>query len=406
MHNLSDSTIRKAVPQDKPIKLNDGGGLYLVITTTGGKLWRFNYRFLGKQKTLSIGKYPAVTLSKAREKHQAALAMLADGIDPAAAKQQKKVADKVRHDNTLKAVFDEWLGSQKCSAATVNRKSKAITADLLPALGKLPIADITAKQLLVEMKKVEARGAVYSAHRLREYCGEIWRFAVAEEYMAADENVVPYLKGRLQTYATTNHPAITDPVRLGELLRAIEGYTGSPVTVAALRLAPMLLCRPGELRNARWADIDLDAGTWGFIASKTKKPHIVPLSTQAVAIFSRLRNVTGHSALVFPGVRNHAKPMSENTINAALRYLGFEADEVVGHGFRATARTLLDEVLGFGFDVIEHQLAHAVKDPLGTAYNRTSHLPERIKMMQVWSDYLDRLRTGADEVELRPAAKK
>lgn len=406
MPQLEDITIRKAKPEASPYKLVDGDGLYLFVTPAGGKLWRFNYRFFGKYKTLSIGKYPTVTLSKAREKHQAALAMLADGIDPATAKRQKKVADKVKHGNTLKAVVQEWLGRQECSVATVKRKSKAIDADLLPALGKMPIVDITAKQLLTELRKVEARGAVYSAHKLREYCGEIWRFAVTEEYMKAGQNIVPNLKGALKAFDVKNHPAITDPVRLGELLRAIDGYTGSPVTVAALKLAPMLLCRPGELRNARWADIDLSACTWSYITSKTKQQHIVPLSKQAVAIFTNLHNITGHSALVFPGVRNHAKPMSENTINAALRYLGFDADEVVGHGFRATARTILDEVLGFRPEFIEHQLAHAVKDPLGRAYNRTSHLAERVKMMQSWADYLDRLRIGADVVELRPAAKK
>ncbi|MDP2785036.1 MAG: integrase arm-type DNA-binding domain-containing protein [Sulfurimicrobium sp.] len=402
MPTLSDITIRKAVQQDKPVKLNDGAGLYLVVTPTGGKLWRFNYRFMGKQKTLSIGKYPTITLSKARERHQAALVMLADGIDPAAAKQQKKTADKVRHDNTLASMVDAWLGRQACSAATISRKRKAITADLFPALGKRPITDIEAPQLLAELRKVEARGANYSAHRLREYCGEIWRFAVAEGHMRADQNIVPNLKGALKPFEVTNHPAITDPARLGDLLRAIENYTGSPVTVAALKLAPMLLCRPGELRNARWADVDLVAGKWCYLASKTKQSHIVPLSKKAIAIFTDLRNITGHSDLVFPGVRNHAKPMSENTINAALRYLGFEADEVVGHGFRATARTLLDEVLGFRLDFIEHQLAHAVKDPLGTAYNRTTHLAERTKMMQAWADYLDRLRIGADVVALRP----
>lgn len=406
MPQLEDITIRKANPEASPYKLVDGNGLFLFVTPAGGKLWRFNYRFLGKYKTLSIGKYPTVTLSKAREKHQTALAMLADGIDPAAAKQQQKAAEKVKHGNTLKAVVDEWLARQECSEATVKRKSKAITADLLPALGRLPIVDITAKQLLVELRKVEARGAVYSAHKLREYCGEIWRFAVTEEYMKAEQNIVPNLKGALKAFEVKNHPAITDPVRLGELLRAIDGYSGSPVTVAALKLAPMLLCRPGELRNARWADIDLSACTWSYIASKTKQSHIVPLSKQAVAIFSDLRNITGHAELVFPGVRNHAKPMSENTINAALRYLGFDADEVVGHGFRATARTILDEVLGFRPEFIEHQLAHAVKDPLGRAYNRTSHLAERKKMMQSWADYLDRLRIGADVVELRPAEKK
>lgn len=401
---LEDITIRKAVPRDKPYKLVDGDGLYLIVTAAGGKLWRFNYRFMGAHRTLAIGKYPAITLAKAREKHRAALAMLADGTDPAAAKQQKKVADKVRHGNTLEAVSLEWLENQKCSAATTRRKRTAISADLYPALGKLPIADITAMQLLAELRKVEARGAVYSAHKLREYCGEIWRYACSTG--RTENNIVPNLKGALKPFEVTHHPAITDPARLGELLRAIDGYTGSPVTVAALKLAVMLLCRPGELRHARWANVDLDAGTWSYFVGKVKVDHIVPLSRQAVAILAELRNITGHAALVFPGVRHHDQPMSENTVNAALRYLGFEADEVVGHGFRATARTILDEVLGFRPEFIEHQLAHAVKDPLGRAYNRTSHLAERVKMMQSWADYLDRLRTGADVVELRPAAKK
>jgi integrase len=280
----------------------------------------------------------------------------------------------------------------------VNRERRLIEKDMAAIWG-MPITDVTAPMLLATLRKLEKRGVVETAHRARSLAGRIFRYAIATG--RAQNNPAEALAGALEQPKTKHFSSVTDPAKIGELLRAMHSYQGSVVTTAALKLAPMLFVRPGELRKARWADVDLAASEWRFIASKTGTPHIVPLSSQAVAILEELQPITRRSEFVFPGVRSAKRPMSENTINAALRYLGYDGDIITGHGFRAMARTVLDEVLGFRPDYIEHQLAHAVRDPLGRAYNRTAHLAERKKMMQAWADYLDSLRTSANVIPIR-----
>jgi integrase len=403
MQKLTDLDCRKAKPKESPYKIIDGGGMYMMITATGSKLWRYNYRHDGKQKTLAIGAYPDVPLSLAREKHIAARAKVAAGIDPSEDKQAAKEAGKAENANTVQAVSEKWLllHSAKVAANTAASTRALLENNLFPALGTRPITSVTKKDLLPVLQAVEARGAGYSAHRLLERCGQIWRLAIADE--VTDKDPTATLKGLLKPFKVQHMPAITDPAKLGDLLRAMHNYTGSPVTVAALKLAPILFVRTGELRHAKWADIDLEAGEWAYVASKTKTEHIVPLPTQAVAILLELQPLTGSSDFVFHGARSKTRPMSENTINAALRYLGFSGDEVVGHGFRATARTILDEVLCYPPHVIEQQLSHAVRDPLGRAYNRTAHLPQRKTMLQEWADYLDTLRQGGTVLEFKRA---
>lgn len=401
---LSDPELRKARPKDVPFKLPDGKGLHLLVTPTGSKLWRFNYRHQGKHKTLALGAYPDVTLAMARERHRAARTQLAEGVDPAAVKQAAKAATREAKRHTVEAVAGRWLAlhASKVAASTATATHKLLAKNLFPLLGARPIAEVTKADLLEVLQCMEARGAVYSAHKLLGQVRQIWRMAHDEEVIGRD--VTGSLRGLLKTHETRHHPAITDPAKLGGLLQAIEGYSGSIFTQAALRLATMLFVRPGELRMMLWADVDLEKGQWAFRVSKTKTDHLVPLPRQAIAILTALHEVSGAGEYVLQGVRNHARPMSENTVNAALRYLGYSGDDVVGHGFRATARTILDEVLSYPPHIIEQQLSHAVRDPLGRAYNRTAHLPQRRAMMQAWADYLDQLKAGADVLPFTRAA--
>jgi integrase len=369
--------------------------LYLRVTETGSKLWRYNYRHSGKQKTLALGIYPDVSLADARQRHKGARKLLADGIDPSAERRAIAAAEKINATNTFGHIAEEWIAgphAAKVAPTTAAKTRSSLRANVLNELGSVPITELTAPLLLATLRKVESR-ATYSAHRYLQLITQIYRYAIASGY--TDRNIAADLKGALKPYSVEHHPAITDPSKLSELLRIIDGYSGSPVTVAALKLAVQLFVRPGELRKAKWVEIDLDNGVWSFVATKTKTPHIVPLSAQAISILRGIQPITGHLDYVFSGVRNKSRPMSENTINAALRYLGFAGDDVVGHGFRATARTILDEVLNYPAHIIEQQLAHAVRDPNGRAYNRTAHLPQRREMMQSWANYLDGLKGGA-----------
>lgn len=397
---LTDVAIRKTKPADKPQRLFDGGGLYLEIAPTGGKLWRWKYRFGGKEKRLALGAYPAVSLADARERCAEARKLLAAGIDPSEQRKAKKAANNERAANSFAALGDELLlqRAKRLAAGSAVRERRLLEKDLIPYIGQMPIADVTAPTLLAALRKIEARGAVETAHRARMLAGLIFRYAIATG--RAERNPAADLVGALVQPVGRHFASIIEPAEVAPLLRALHGYAGTPVAVAALKLAPLVFVRPGELRSARWADIDLDAGEWRYIASKTEHAHIVPLASQAVAILRELHPLTGRGEFVFPSARGKGRPMSENTVNAALRRLGFESDVMTGHGFRAMARTILDEVLGFRPDFIEHQLAHAVKDPNGRAYNRTSHLPERRKMMQAWADYLDSLRVGGNVVAI------
>lgn len=412
---LTPSQVANAKPQAKQYKLKDpaGGerGLYLLVTPSGGKLWRWKYRrpVTKKENHLALGSYPEVTLRRAREKREEARTLLAEGIDPGVQRKAHAAATLERMENTFAAVADELLRQRvtKIVAGTATRERRLLEKDLAPYIGSRPIADITAPDLLAVLRKIEARGTLETAHRAKQLAKQVFKYASATGRVPTNYNPAADLDGALAQPEVRNFATVYDPKngrddlgKVAELLRALHGYKGGPVVQAALKLAPLVFVRPGELRKARWAGVDLDAGEWRYVASKTKQPHIVPLASQAVAILRDLQPLTGRGEYVFPSGRGRSRPMSENAVNAALRYMGFDGETMTGHGFRALARTLLDEVLNFRPDIIELQLAHAVKDANGTAYNRTAHLPERRRMMQRWADYLDGLRASVDVIPL------
>lgn len=393
---LTDTECKKSKPEAKARKLFDVGGLFLLVMPTGGKLWRLKYRYLGKEKLLSLGSYPEVGLADARAKREEARKLLREGTDPSSKRQEEKAARYALVGNSFEAVAREWHEKFSGTWAPSNAKRilRLLERDVLPWIGKRPIAQITAPELLGVLRRIEERGALETAHRARVYTGVVLRFAV--QTGRADRDPTSDLRGALPPKRNGHFAAVTDPKELGELLRTIDSYKGSPVVAAALKLAPMLFVRPGELRSMRWADLDLDKGEWAFTVTKTKTDHIVPLAPPAVAILRDLQPLTGNGAFVFPGGRTNTRPLSDNAILAALRRLGVPKEQASGHGFRATARTILDEVLGFGPHLIEHQLAHSVRDPLGRSYNRTTHLPQRRRMMVEWADYLGKLKAGVD----------
>ncbi|KQW96583.1 integrase [Massilia sp. Root418] len=399
---LTDTFVRTVKPgRLSGEKHTDGAGMYLLVKETG-KYWRMNYRFLGKRKTLALGVYPEVSLATARKRRDDARRLLAEGIDPSQAKRDDRNTRTAAAAQTFEAVANQWLLkiAPTRSTSTQGKVKGWLEKNVFPVIGKKPIANIKPRDVLAAVQKMEARGAVESAHRVKQVCGQIFRFAVALDLVERD--ITADLRGALAPTVKGNFAAITEPKQVGALMRAIYDYHGFPAAVAALKLAPLMFVRPGELRAAEWAEIDLDAAEWRIPAAKMKMKveHLVPLSTQAVDILRELQPITGDGQYVFPSLRSKAC-MSENTINAALRYMGYGKETMTGHGFRAMARTILDEVLGERPDLIEHQLAHTVRDPLGRAYNRTSHLPARREMMQRWADYLDKLRVGAEVVPLR-----
>lgn len=408
---LTDTFVKNVKASGSPTgnKHTDGQGLYLHVKANGkktGKYWRMNYRFHGKQRTLALGVYPAVSLSKARQKRDKARELLADGIDPSAAKRNEKQALAQAATNTFAAVARDWLTktAAKRAAITQEKVTAWVEKDIIPFIGKMPISAIGPRDVLAVVRKVEARGAIDSAHRIKQLCGQVFRFAVV--CGLAQRDVTSDLREALSAKVMKHHSAITEPKQAGELMRSIHAYMGHICTVAALKLSPLVFVRPGELRTAEWSEIDLDAAEWRIPASKMKmdQAHIVPLSRQAIEILRSIHDISGHGRYVFPSLRTGERPMSENTINAALRGMGYSQEEHTAHGFRAMARTIMDEVLGERVDLIEHQLAHAVKDANGRAYNRTAHLPARREMMQRWADYLDKLRIGADVIKMRGAA--
>ncbi|MFT4197678.1 MAG: integrase arm-type DNA-binding domain-containing protein [Pseudoxanthomonas sp.] len=397
---LTDVVIRKARPEAKPRKLADGGGLYLLLNPDGARWWRLKYRFAGKEKLLSLGTYPDTSLGEARERRDAARKLLANGVDPGVQRKAEKARSAELAANTFEAVAREWYAVKSVQLVPSYRSKvlARIEGDLLPLLGKRPVAELTAPEILKALRRIEDRGANETAHRVLQTCGQVFRYAVATGLLDADPTAA--LRGALAPVQGSHHAAITDPVALGGLLRAVDGYDGHLATRYALQLAALLFVRPGELRHAEWAEFDLQARQWCIPAVKMKmrEDHIVPLSDQAIAILKQLETVSGNRQYLFPSVRSPKRAMSDNTLNAALRRLGYATTSHTAHGFRATARTLLDEVLHFRPDYIEHQLAHAVRDPNGRAYNRTAHLPERRKMMQAWADYLERLRKDDPKV--------
>ena len=406
---LADTFVRQVKHSGKPAgdKHTDGGGMYLLVKS-GGKYWRMDYTHAEKRKTLALGVYPAVSLAKARARRDKARELLAGGIDPSTAKKEDKQAQADAAANTFEAVARDWLIKTKAKRAEIThlKVSTWLEKDAFPFIGNMPISTIGPRDVLDKVvRKVEARGAIDTAHRLKQLCGQVFRYAVVTGL--AERDVTADLSEALVTKTQRHHAAITEPKQVGELMRSIFAYTGHPCTVAALKLTPLLFVRPGELRTMEWAELDLEAAEWRIPGSKMKMKveHVVPLCTQAIELLRSVQPITGHGRYVFPSLRTGERPMSENTINGAVRAMGYSKEVHTAHGFRATARTIMDEVLGERVDLIEHQLAHAVKDANGRAYNRTAHLPARRVMMQTWADYLDKLRVGADVIPLRIAAK-
>ena len=388
---LTDTKLRSLKPQGKVYRLADASGLCVEVRPSGARIWRYRYRFAGKANMLTIGDYPAVSLAEARAERDKVRTQLKKGMDPALVVKIGRAAQEEEAGNTFGVLAEELVTqrAKKLTPGSVVRERRMLERDL-GSIADLPVRSVTAPILLKALRKIEARGAVETAHRARAAASMVFRYAIATG--RAENNPALSLAGALTPTKTKHFSSLTEPEQVAKLLKAIYGYQGSPIVSAALKLSPLLFVRPGELRAARWEDIDLDAAEWRYIASKTQTQHIVPLAGQVVELLEDVQPYARKSQYVFPSVRSIQKPISENTINAALRNLGFDGEMMTAHGFRAMARTLLDEVLGFRPDFIEHQLAHAVRDPLGRAYNRTTHLGERKKMMQAWANYLDELR--------------
>lgn len=401
---LTDAAIRTAKPSQKAVKLSDEKGLYLEVAPSGGKWWRLKYRFGGKEKRISLGVYPDVGLKLARERRDEARRLLADGIDPGEHRKANKNARADAVANSFETVAREWF-TKMLSTWTPDHADKIIKRlerDVFPWMGDKPIADLTAAAVLTTIRRIEARGRLETAHRALQNCGQVFRYAVATG--RAERDPTGDLRGALPPTREKHMAAITDPVEVGALLRAIDAFRGTLIVQSALKLSALVFVRPGELRQAEWAEIDLDKGEWNIPAGRMKgwtrkgitTPHLVPLAPQAVAILRDLKPLTGRGVHVFAG-RDPKKPMSNAAVNAALRRMGYDTKtEMTGHGFRAMARTILHEELGVDREAIEHQLAHAVPDALGTAYNRTKFIKERRAMMIKWADYLEKLKAGAD----------
>jgi integrase len=394
MGRLTATEVKQAKAGDNVRKLTDGGGLHLQVQPTGARYWRYDYRYAGKRKTLALGVYPEVSLKKAREKHQEARGKLSEGIDPGEQRKVEKLTRHIAAADSFEAVAREWSQTKMCdkSKSHQNRTMRALEKDLFPCIGNRPISSITAPELLASLRKIEERGAVETAHRAKQTAGQVFRYAIVTG--RAERDPSGDLKGALKDPKKKHLAAITEPAQVGRLMLAIDGYTGTAAVRAALRLSPLLFQRPGEIRHMEWTEIDWEAKRWEIPAEKMKmrQPHIVPLSQQALGILLELHPLTGRGRYVFPSARGASRCLSENGVRTALRSMGYDNDTMTPHGFRAMARTLLDEVLEYRVDWIEHQLAHAVKDPNGRAYNRTAHLEGRAKMMQDWADYLENLR--------------
>lgn len=397
---LTDIQIRSAKPTEKPQRLFDGGGMYLEIAPSGGKLWRMKYRFGGKEKRLALGTYPDVSLKDARAKRDDARKLLANDVDPGEHRKAVKQSKAISTANSFEIVAREWFSKNNPNWVENhgNRIIRRLERDIFPWLGNKPISDIKAPALLEVIRRIEDRGATHTAHRALANCGQIFRYAIATG--RAERDPSSDLKGALPPTKVKHFAAVTEPEKVAKLLRSLDVYQGNGIVCWALKLAPLTFVRPGELRRARWEDIDFERSEWRFFVSKTEVQHIVPLANQAMAIFRELQPLTGHGVYVFPNARTRdgSRPMSDNAVLSAMRNLGITKEEMSGHGFRAMARTLMDEELQTRPDFMEHQLAHAVKDPLGRAYNRTTHLQERHIMMQKWADYLDNLKQGNNVV--------
>jgi integrase len=395
---LTDTAIRNAKPKDKPYKLADEKGLFLLVNPNGSRWWRLKFRIGGKEKLLSLGVYPAVSLKEARDKRDEARKLIAQGVDPCAQRKATRAAEA----ETFEAIAREWLAKfgPSWTPEHAERITRRFERNVFPWIGARPVREVTAPELLAVLRRIEERGALDTAHRAHQNCGQVFRYAVATGRAERDPSAD--LRGALPPVNDKHHASITDPKAIGALLRAMEGYQGSFVVRCALRLAPLVFVRPGELRGAEWSEIDFEKAEWRIPASKMKmrEQHIVPLSVQALAILRELHPLTGAGRYLFPSERTADRPISENTVNAALRRLGYAKDEMTGHGFRSMASTLLNEQ-GWHRDAIERQLAHAERNAVRAAYNYAEHLPERRRMMQAWADYLDGLKNGAEIIPIR-----
>jgi integrase len=402
---LTDTAIRTAKPRNKPYKMADEKGMFLYVTPTGGKLWRLKYRFDGKEKLLSLGTYPEVSLKDARASRDEARKLHANKIDPSENRKVQKTARVERAANSFEVIAREWYAKYRSgwSRSHADRTIRRLENDVFPWVGGRPIAEIAAPEILALLRRIEGRGTLDTAHRAHQNCSQVFRYAIATGRAVRDPT--PDLRGALPSAKGAHFAAIIEPNEVGALLRAIDGFKGTFIVQCALKLAPLLFVRPGELRQARWREFDLDKAEWKYQVSKTKTDHLVPLACQAVKILNELFPLSGHTEFVFPGARSNGRAMSDAAVNAALRRMGYDTkNEMTGHGFRAMARTILHQEIGIAPEIIEHQLAHRVPDSLGTAYNRTKFIKERRKMMQQWADYLDKLKAGADVIPLHKTA--
>jgi integrase len=395
---LTDTAVRNAKPKQKPYKLGDAGGLFLLIQPSGGKLWRLKYRLDGREKKLGIGTYPDIGLSDARKRRDQARELIANGRDPSREKQLAKQRAKVSAGNTFGEIAQELIDKRRREgmAASTADKSEYYISRMGVSFGRLPISEITASDVLAVLRRIEGTGNYETARRVQQMAARVFRYAVATARLGSDPT--RDLRGALTAPTPKHYGAITETKRAGELLRAIDGYEGHPVTKLAMQISPHVFVRPGELRHADWSEVDLEAGLWTIPAEKMKmrRVHHVPLSRQSIELFRELYETTGPSGYVFPSMRTRSRPMSENTINAGLRRLGYTGDEMTAHGFRAMASTLLNESGKWSPDAIERALAHGDSDKVRAAYHRGQHWQERVDMAQWWSDYLDVLRSGAD----------
>ena len=392
MGKLTALQIKSAKSKGRQGKLTDGGGLYLLVMPNGSKYWRYDYRYLDKRKTLPLGVYPDVSLSDARDLHAEARQKVKSGIDPTHERKVAKLTKGMASENTFKAIAEEWFVRQMENKSDGHkaRARRLLEKDLYPSLGHFAIDAITPIEVLAALRKIESR-SVDLAHRAKQTCSLIFKYAIVTSRLINDP--AQSLTGALKIAQTVHRAAIVDPGELGTLLRAIDEYVGSPIVCAALKLSPILFQRPGEIRHMEWSEINWEDSRWEIPAEKMKmrQPHIVPLPDQAIRELKALHPLTGNGKYVFPSARGRSRPLSDNGVRVALRSMGFDKEQITPHGFRATARTILDERLRFRVDVIEAQLAHAVKDANGRAYNRTTFLEERTEMMQAWADYLDSL---------------
>ena len=394
MSKLTATAVFKAKPKDKQYKLADSGGMYLLVYPSGSKYWRYDYSHNSKRKTLALGVFPEISLANARKLHLLAREARALGQDPGDVKKSNKLGRDIEYENSFEVIGREWFVNKMAdkSESYKVRSLRILEKDLYPFIGRQPIKNISVPELLAVLRRIEARGAVDIAHRAKQTAGLIFKYAIASG--RADSDPSRDLTGALKSHVKKHHAAITEPVEVGILMTAIDSYQGTPVVKSALRLSALLFQRPGEIRHMEWVEINWNEKQWEIPATKMKmkQPHLVPLSDQSIVVLKYMESLRGISNFVFPSARGASRPLSENGVRTALRTMGYSNDQMTAHGFRAMARTILDERLNYRTDFIEHQLAHAVKDPNGRAYNRTKYLSQRKEMMQRWANYLDELK--------------